>query len=275
MVVLDRYNDKIEGNEGVKTFVREGEGVNIPEMLKFPVLYWLIIGNYGLQSGAFYNFTNVANGYLVTRYGFNPVTAGTLIAFCIYGTGAVFPPMWGKLIDTFGQRVYFMLMAAMFLVGAHLGFITSHDCANECYWPVPVVPLVLLGLYISCADSLTYPSFPIFLPERKLATAFAGALVCQNIVLTVGPAIVGLILDDAPDYDVGYERASWFFLGCALAGIVVIGFLYVVDRRQGSRLQLVHEVFEVEDERDGEEERERLKGEEERGREASGVDSML
>jgi MFS family permease len=244
MVTMDKINDKREGNEGAKTFIKDGEGVNFKDLFKFPLLYWLIILNYGFQSGAFYNFTNVANDYLVTRYDYSATQAGMLIAFLIYAVGGVFPPLWGWLVDTFGYRVFFILGCGLLPFTAHLLFLTSHDCTTICWFPIPILPLLLLGLYISMSDSLTYPTFPVFLPERKYSTAFAGALILQNIMLVVGPSVVGLLLDDAPNYDTGYVWVSGYLLANSATGLIFIAFMYFVDRKQGSRLQLVHEEFD-------------------------------
>ena len=238
VAIIDRINDNIEGRVTAKVYVKEGEEINIREMFNMPLLYWLIIINYGLQSGAFYSFTNIANNYLVQRYGFDPVIAGTVLAITVYGIGGFFPPFWGKIIDTFGQRVILTFIVALLLFTSNLLFLTSKDCTNACYWPFPVIPLILLGLFISATDSVTYPSFPIFLPATKLATSYAGAWCFQNIILTIDPTIVGVIIDSAPDYNIGYIRVSLFLLSTSCIGLIVIGLIYW-ENRKGYKLHLV------------------------------------
>jgi len=141
--------------------------------------------------------------------------------------------------------VTFIFVVASFAFTANFLFWISSECTTTtCYFPIPTIPLVLLGLYISATDSLTYPTFPIFLQERKLGTAFGGALICQNIALTIGPAVAGYLLDDAPNYNIGYKRVSFFLMMSSAIGMIFIAILYWLEKKKGSRLQKVHDKFD-------------------------------
>ena len=245
VAIIDIINDNIEGRVTPKIYVKEGEEINVREMFNMPLLYWLIIINYGFQSGSYYSFTNIANSYLIQRYGFDSVIAGTLLAITVYGIGGFFPPIWGMLIDKFGQRVTLIFIVGYLIFTANLLFLTSSDCSSLCYWPLPVIPLILLGIYRSAIDGVTFPSFSIFLPQRKLAISYAGAFCFQNLLLTIDPTIMGIIIDDAPNYNVGYIRVSLFLLFNSLLGLIVIGFIYW-ENRKGYKLQLVyHEIVHL------------------------------
>ena len=238
IVSMDKMNDKIEGRQGPKTYVKRGEGISIKNFFNMPFLFWLIILNFGLQSGSFYNFTNVANDYISVRYSINSATAGKLIGMLIYGVGGLFPPFWGKIIDTFGRRVSLIFIAATFPFTCNLLFLLDQSNNNDSnYFPMPVLSLLLMGLYISGSDSLTYPSFPVILPSNRLATAYSAAFAFQNLILSIYPVLIGIILDRSLTYEIGYNKVSLFLCLSSFCGILIIAIIYWKDKKSGSRLQ--------------------------------------
>ena len=128
MGILDFVNSYLEKQPSINFIIKAKESFNLKQIFYFPLLYWLIIINYALQNNSFFSFTNVANNYLVVRYGYNSIQAGIMLSICIYGVSAFFPPLWGKIIDSYGRRVTLMKFAALLPLIAHLIFFISSDC---------------------------------------------------------------------------------------------------------------------------------------------------
>ena len=250
VVIMDKINDKREGRTGPKVFIGENEGINLKDMFKLPMLYWLIILIYGLICSAEYNFTDYANDELQERFGYDNETAGTVVGVSFSGVGGLLPPIWGLAVDFFGKRVFLMGLIIMMPLVANVIFFTGKDCSKTCYFPIPILPIVLLGIACGGNESVIFPSFATFLPERKLATAYAGTMVSQNIFLTIQGYISAEIIDAAPNSSIGYSRVSLMSIASCVLAIIACIILYGKDRQGGSKLQNVFLEAEVETQTD-------------------------
>jgi len=61
--------------------------------------------------------------------------------------------------------------------------------------------------------------------------------------LSIGPIVIGIILDDSPSYSIGYVWVSWFLVVNVLIALILVGIIYWLDKKRGSRLQEAVEEF--------------------------------
>lgn len=155
-----------------------------------------------------------------------------------YFLSASLGPVFGGLIDRLGYRAVIASIAPILLVAVHMSL------ALPSYVPSPVLPLVGQGLAYACYASVLWPSVPFTVSKASTGTAFGAITAVQNIGLTIIPIIIAALYSQKGAY---IPYVEYFFVGCALCGILLGFALNVMDRKSGGVLNQVHQ-----DQNDGE-----------------------
>jgi len=135
--------------------------------------------------------------------------------------------LFGKYCgDRAGLRCEMIVLAPILVAIAQSMFAYSETS--------PIVPLILQGLGYSLVASSLWAAIPFAVPETSLGRAFGLAMCIQNIGLTIFPLIAAAIYNTNDRY---LPEVSIFFLGCAVAAIIVALVLLFWDKRTGGKLR--------------------------------------
>ena len=158
LIKLDKQNEKNIGEK--KKSPSPNNATNTMEfnqIWKFSGLFWCLAFYYGMTGATFFSFTNIANDYIHRRFGFTNVAAGNILCL-IYFMNGIATPLFGLLVDKYGKRSYFIILACLFGIASTLLLILIPDC-HECY--IILIPLFLFGIFLSFSDAAALPSVPL------------------------------------------------------------------------------------------------------------------
>ena len=143
-----------------------------------------------------------------------------------YLISALSSPPLGHLVDRFGRRAQIAVVSLTLLFGVHLTLALSASS--------PVGPLVGQGVAYSLYAAVLWPSVPLVVPKRYVGTAFGVITSIQNIGLALFPLVIAAVYNASGRRYV--PNVEFFFMSCAMAGIVVGVVMNRVDWRYGNKL---------------------------------------
>ena len=104
-----------------------------------------------------------------------------------YVLSALLTPLFGSMVDQYGQRATLVVLSAALLA-------TSHALLALTSLPAPLL-LVGIGLGYAVFASVIWPSIPSVVGRQQLGIAYGLVTTLQNSVLFVLPLVVGMVLE--------------------------------------------------------------------------------
>lgn len=260
MLAIDRWANKKDkegaseallgadamGRSDAEKELSESQRIDWRQILEFRLSFWLLCLSCVTIYGTILPWNNIGSDFLKHQYDLEDTTANLYLSIP-FGVAAGVAPFLGGVIDRFGHRTYFLITASINLVITHFLFAYATHLN-------PAVPTALMGLAYSVYASTIWPSFAVVVRQQELGTAYGIATAMQNGGLAAFAAIVGYLqvhryaekkkgeekadtLNTQGDY--GYRYVSMFFAGLAIFGVLIALAIYVVDARDGGRLNKV------------------------------------
>jgi len=197
--------------------------LNFKAVRYFDVRFWLV----SFVCLSFYSgvlpFVAISSAFLHDKYHYSTLKAGWISSIVILAS-MILSPILGKFLDKVGHRPYFVVLGSLVIVPAHL-VLAFTDIT-------PVLPIIFIGLAFSLVPSALWPSVPLLIKDRELATAFGSMTAIQNAGLTATNALAGLI---ASHYN-SYKLSILFFVGMDCIGLILGIVLIIVDAARGKTL---------------------------------------
>ena len=211
------------------------EKIELSDLKSFKLIYYLLVVNSFFIYGGLYGITNNVNDLMVERFGFDPGSAGTLISI-VYICPVLLTPLFGVLVDRFGRRAVFLVLACLIFCATHLGVAFFPDSAPNHPAYLVIIPLLGVSLSYSIYGAVFWPCIALVIEPKMTGTAYGIVGSAANTMLTIIPLITGFVHDKTTEVKAGY-----FWTEIVLAGIVGVGFLtaiwiYCDDMMKGGRL---------------------------------------
>ncbi|KAL7467323.1 hypothetical protein ACHAXS_007571 [Conticribra weissflogii] len=143
-----------------------------------------------------------------------------------YFISALSSPLLGHVVDKIGRRAQLATLASSILLAVHLTMALSDSS--------PIAPMVGQGIAYSLYASVLWPSVPLTVAKQFTGTAFGVITSIQNIGLAIFPLIVAAVYNASGGKYI--PNVEFFFVSCAVAGVVVGVFMIRLDRRTGGKL---------------------------------------
>ena len=207
---MDKESDRREGKlDNINIDKDESEQIHFKDIFKFDLKFWILVITCTLIYGSFFAFNGNANDILHNMYNIPTGIAGVYL-LVIYLSASIVTPMFGMVVDKYGRRVLLMILSiTLFLVALVVFCIIPSDCNKI----IPLVPLVLIGLFYATYAAIFWPCIPLVVEQNKQGTAFGVVNSIQNINLAVSPLVFGVIKNatkDQPNSKNGYLYAFMF-----------------------------------------------------------------
>lgn len=147
-----------------------------------------------------------------------------------YFISAGLSPFLGHFVDKVGMRAVIACIAPLTLIFVHATLAASTRS--------PVVPLIGQGIAYSFFAAVLWPSVPLTVEAKLTGTAFGVITSIQNIGLALFPLIIaGIYNVDGGHY---IPNVEYFFVSCAVCGLLVGVALNIMDSKRGGKLNSVH-----------------------------------
>jgi len=143
-----------------------------------------------------------------------------------YFISALFSPLLGHIVDKIGKRAQLATLASSILLAVHLTMALSDSS--------PIAPMVGQGIAYSLYASVLWPSVPLTVAKQFTGTAFGVITSIQNIGLAIFPLIVAAVYNASGGKYI--PNVEFFFVSCAVAGVVVGIIMIRLDKRTGGKL---------------------------------------
>lgn len=143
-----------------------------------------------------------------------------------YLFSAFLSPLFGHFVDRIGKRAILAVVSCVLLVAVHLSLAWSRSS--------PVVPLVGQGLAYVGYAAVIWPSVPLAVRKESVGTAFGAMTAIQNVGLALFPLVIAFIYKGSGDEYI--PNVEYFFVICALMGVLIGIVLNVLDRKRGGIL---------------------------------------
>ena len=208
---------------------------------QFNTLYWLLTFLCLTTYGCVMPFNYIATGFFTsTVFSSYSLNEGRHMAGVYMGIpffiGAIMVPIFGWIIDKFGNRSVLTLISGCMCLFTFVLF----------YLIKPLLPLILLGVTYSIFASVIWPSISIAVDDKEsVGMAYGLTTSIQSVGLAVNPLIVaGLIVKGK-----GYQWCLVFFAVLGFVSMILgIGLMYVNNYQKGGVLDKVKFKDEMKDE---------------------------
>ncbi len=242
--VMDR---KLEASEADTGGPSDEEAFHLSDIGKILKIrgFWYITVLCALFYSAVFPFLKYAPDLMVQKFGVKESWAGAIPSILPFATIPL-TVVFGGYYDRKGKGASLMILGAFLLLLVH--FVFAVPFLNN--WLIALAATIVLGFAFALVPSAMWPSFPKFIPQQQLGTAYAATFWLQNLTALWGvPYLIGWILDRyciigtrvenglrSPAYNYTLPMAVFTALG-ALA--VVFGFLLKMeDKKKGYGLEL-------------------------------------
>lgn len=155
-----------------------------------------------------------------------------------YLISALSSPPLGHLVDRIGRRAQIAVVSSTLLFFVHMTLALSASS--------PIVPMIGQGIAYSLYAAVLWPSVPLTVQKKFTGTAFGVITSIQNIGLALFPLIIASIYNSSGGRYI--PNVEFFFMSCAIAGVVVGIFMNRLDRRHGNKLNSVYTTTDEEEE---------------------------
>lgn len=223
---LDETRDKILGIASLKN--ENNERVLISDIARFSKKFWLVVIVSMIIYICIQSFYNIASNFYQDRFQFTATETG-LIFSITYFSASILSPIIGIFVDKVGKRTYFILLATVLIISAHLSYLLFDDC-NKCVYSL--YPLAMLTVAYSIYTAAVWACIPYVVKPRMVVTAFGIATSLLNTGLAVSPLLVGVIQDTIGSYTL----VSGFFVSLGVLGAIIAYMLHSVVNSEGDKL---------------------------------------
>ena len=187
-------------------------------------MFWLVTMICLTLYGGYLPFNNISAGFFTENY-FKDMKkteaqhqAGIYMSIPFF-LSAFLVPVFGSLIDKYGQRAYLALVAS--LLGL-FSFIMFYFCP-------PVLALALLGVTYSMFASVVWPAISLVVKKSSAGFAYGVTTSVQNIGLSIFPLIVAAIYSNSKNY---YTAISFFIVMMSISiGLSI--WLIIIKQTKG------------------------------------------
>jgi MFS family permease len=214
---------------GLQTNYEDDSLASLSSILELGSLFWLISLICLFLYGGYLPFNYIASGFLTENY-FNNMPkvdaqnkAGLFMSVPFF-ISAIMVPIYGIIIDIFGQRAYLSLFASF------LGFISF----TMFFYVPPIYALIMLGLTYSLFASVIWPAISLVVRKDLVGFAYGVTTSLQNAGLSLFPLVVAAIYSHSKNY----LTTIYFFLSLMLISILFSIALILVNSRYDSKLFL-------------------------------------
>ncbi|OMJ85518.1 hypothetical protein SteCoe_13130 [Stentor coeruleus] len=230
IIGFDKRRDKILGVKDRKS-IPESEKVRFSDIKTFGYSFWMICTNIVFVYISIICFNNFASNYYQERFGYTTQEAGLIISI-VYAVSAILCPISGKIIDKIGRRVLALIIAASFVTLTFVLFMLTPDSNRSLY---PIFYTIILGIGDSINSSIIWSCIPYLVEHKCIATAFGMSSSIQNLGLSIGPMVVGIIYENSTK-DHGYFWPTFFLAFMGFCGILTTITIYFYDIKHGGVL---------------------------------------
>eukprot|EP01119_Soliformovum_irregulare_P001598 TRINITY_DN1131_c0_g1_i1.p1 TRINITY_DN1131_c0_g1~~TRINITY_DN1131_c0_g1_i1.p1 ORF type:complete len:475 (+),score=90.57 TRINITY_DN1131_c0_g1_i1:29-1426(+) len=214
--VMDKASERFFPNRVVDPTENQ---LNFRAVLRFDLRFWLIAIACLSYYGGIFPFISILGHFLTAAYGMENAETVSWYSSVITLASMCLSPFLGKFLDIVARRPYFVVFGSMVVIPCHIWMALKLQ--------YPLIPIILIGLSFSLVPSALWPSVPLIIRPREVATAFGVMAAIQNSGLTAINAISGLF---------DYRVVMWFFVGMDCVGLIAAILLVIVDRARGSIL---------------------------------------
>lgn len=202
------------------------EVINMSSIWDFNKLYWLTTALCLTLYGGYLPFNYISSGFFTKTYfnSMDPIEASKLAGIYMsipFFISAFMVPIFGILIDRFGQRAYLSLIAGIM---GMLGFISFILMSN------PLFGLIILGLTYSMFASVIWPAISLVVKKSSVGLAYGLTTSIQNIGLAVFPIIVASIYSQSNSY----FNTLLFFISVMILSILLALVLICQNSKMNS-----------------------------------------
>lgn len=182
---------------------------SISSMRDLGTMFWIITLLCLTLYGAVLPFNYIASGFLTETYfkDMNKIEAqnkaGVYMSVPFF-ISAFMVPMYGSIIDKYGQRAYLSLLASM------VGLL----CFTMFYYCPPLLALIILGLTYSMFASVIWPAISLVVKKNLVGFAYGVTTSIQNAGLALFPIIVAAIYSQSKSY---FTTLSFFIILCIIS----------------------------------------------------------
>mgnify|MGYP001111321991 CR=1 FL=1 len=209
--------------------------VSLSDIAKFPLKAWVIF----LICVFFYQgvltFYQVASKIMQeTGRHYSPKTASLFLAIPNFiSIGA--SPLFGRLVDSKGFAVTFLIMASVVLSTCHVMFLGD---AYEWFFIHPAAIMAVLGLAYALGAASLWPLLPHVIAKKLVSTGFGTMTAIQNLGLSVFPLLISYIrgLSSIKGTKHEYGVPIVIFVACVALAAVLSVWLLVLDKRSDGKL---------------------------------------
>jgi MFS family permease len=192
-------------------------------------LFWLITLLCVTLYGAVLPFNYIASAFLTETHFKNLPKIDAQKQAGIYMSVPFFicafmVPIYGILIDKYGQRAYLSLLAS---VCGLICFIMFYLCP-------PIYGFIMLGLTYSMFAAVIWPAISLVVKKSLVGFAYGVTTSIQNAGLSIFPMFVAAIYSKSHSY---YNTIS-FFLALMIASIFLSFILISVNNQNGGKIIL-------------------------------------
>lgn len=173
------------------------------------------------------SFSKFASAVAIPRFGIDYRTAGQMISMIPFCT-IVFAPLFGYIVDRFGNGTKFMVAGAAMVLSSHLIIAFAPGDSFFGYLGIGI-----LGIGYSLVPAAMWPSVPRIIPEKNLGTAYSLIYWIQNMGLLAVPVAVGTIFDNQTAAAEGRTVLYTELLFIALAAAAIV--ISLIIRRESSK----------------------------------------
>ena len=219
---IDNSSDRETGTE--ENF-EDDSLASISSVAELGSIFWIISLLCVTLYGAVLPFNYIASGFLTENY-FNNIPkaeaqnkAGLYMSVPFF-ISAFMVPIYGMLIDNYGQRAYMSLFASI------CGFI----CFLMFYFLPPLYGLITLGMTYSMFASVIWPAISLVVRKDLVGFAYGVTTSLQNAGLSLFPIIVAGIYSNSKSY----FTTIFFFLILMLVSILLSFLLIYVNNGHDS-----------------------------------------
>ena len=199
----------------------------------FGSLYWIMLLNWVGNGSSVFCFSYIASGYLQDRFGYDSVTAGSVLSIASI-ISIIFCPIIGIIVDKIGKRGLFLIASSVLVIIFHVLLLFTSDSDRPF---LPILYFTLLGIGYSIHLAVFWAAFTYIINPKIIGTALGGVYASGNIALVIFPIVTGVIQENT-QRDHGYYWVSVFLLVLAIIGLIAALFIYVYDLQHNSILNM-------------------------------------
>jgi MFS family permease len=184
------------------------------DVFRFNRSFWLLAALCITFYGCIFPFQTFGQKFLIETRQVSPQTASLLIGmeplFSMMGM-----PVFGYLVDRYGQRALFMTFGSLLLVPVFLMLAYTNI--------PPVIPMAMMGIAFALVPAVLWMAIVFVVPRSRLGFASAVVDAIQQIGLVAVNLLIGWSNDRwlaSATNPAGYHPGMWIFTTLAVLGVV-------------------------------------------------------